>query len=103
VIYVLATVPGPGRSRLARPHRLRAGGGCADLDPNAAFCDKVSLTPQLVTFNGNSFDLPVLRYRAMVHGISAPGAIGAALLPPVHRRRQRSVRRPLVVHSEQGH
>jgi hypothetical protein len=26
-----------------------------------------------VTFNGNSFDLPVLRYRAMIHGISAPG------------------------------
>src|SRR5215831_324332 len=25
------------------------------------------------TFNGNSFDLPVLRYRAMVHGVSAPG------------------------------
>jgi len=23
--------------------------------------------------NGNSFDLPVLRYRAMVHGVSAPG------------------------------
>jgi 3'-5' exonuclease len=31
------------------------------------------LTPQLVTFNGSSFDLPVLRYRAMVHGIAAPG------------------------------
>jgi 3'-5' exonuclease len=31
------------------------------------------LNPQLVTFNGNSFDLPVLRYRAMVHGVSAPG------------------------------
>src|SRR4029450_11069089 len=40
----------------------------------ASFCDKVAeLRPQLVTFNGNSFDLPVLRYRAMVHGISAPG------------------------------
>jgi predicted PolB exonuclease-like 3'-5' exonuclease len=40
----------------------------------AAFCDKIAeLSPQLVTFNGNSFDLPVLRYRAMVHAISAPG------------------------------
>ena len=31
------------------------------------------LTPRMVTFNGASFDLPVLRYRAMIHGISAPG------------------------------
>jgi len=29
--------------------------------------------PQMVTFNGHSFDLPVLRYRAMIHGISASG------------------------------
>jgi 3'-5' exonuclease len=40
----------------------------------ATFCDKIAeLKPQLVTFNGNSFDLPVLRYRAMIHGVSAPG------------------------------
>src|SRR5262249_36768200 len=31
------------------------------------------LRPQLVTFNGSGFDLPVLRYRAMTHSISAPG------------------------------
>jgi Predicted 3'-5' exonuclease related to the exonuclease domain of PolB len=40
----------------------------------ASFCDKIAeLKPQLVTFNGSSFDLPVLRYRAMIHGVSAPG------------------------------
>src|SRR5215831_18228106 len=40
----------------------------------AAFCDKIAeLSPQLVTFNGSSFDLPVLRYCAMVHRVAAPG------------------------------
>jgi predicted PolB exonuclease-like 3'-5' exonuclease len=29
--------------------------------------------PQMVTFNGSSFDLPVLRYRAMINRVSAPG------------------------------
>ena len=33
----------------------------------------VDLAPQLVTFNGASFDLPVLRYRAMVCGVAAAG------------------------------
>jgi len=28
--------------------------------------------PQLVTFNGRSFDLPVLKLRAMAHGLSCP-------------------------------
>jgi predicted PolB exonuclease-like 3'-5' exonuclease len=40
----------------------------------SAFVDKIAeLNPQLVTFNGSSFDLPVLRYRAMTHKVSAPG------------------------------
>jgi 3'-5' exonuclease len=40
----------------------------------SAFCEKIAeLKPQLVTFNGNTFDLPVLRYRAMIHGVAAPG------------------------------
>jgi predicted PolB exonuclease-like 3'-5' exonuclease len=40
----------------------------------ASFVDKIAeLNPQLVTFNGNSFDLPVLRYRTLTHAIAAPG------------------------------
>jgi predicted PolB exonuclease-like 3'-5' exonuclease len=38
------------------------------------FVDKIAtLAPRLVTFNGHTFDLPVLRYRAMIHSIAAPG------------------------------
>jgi predicted PolB exonuclease-like 3'-5' exonuclease len=40
----------------------------------AAFVGKIAdLNPQLVTFKGSSFDLPVLRYRAMIRSIAAPG------------------------------
>jgi predicted PolB exonuclease-like 3'-5' exonuclease len=39
-----------------------------------SFVNKIAqLSPQLVTYSGSSFDLPVLRYRAMVHGVHAPG------------------------------
>lgn len=38
------------------------------------FVEKIGqLRPQLITFNGHTFDLPVLRYRAMVNRISAAG------------------------------
>jgi predicted PolB exonuclease-like 3'-5' exonuclease len=33
----------------------------------ASFVDKIA------SLNGSSFDLPVLRYRAMIHGVAAPG------------------------------
>jgi predicted PolB exonuclease-like 3'-5' exonuclease len=40
----------------------------------AAFVNRIDeLQPRLVTFNGSGFDLPVLRYRAMMHSIPAPG------------------------------
>jgi len=40
----------------------------------SAFVERVGqLRPQLITFNGHRFDLPVLRYRAMVYRISAAG------------------------------
>lgn len=33
--------------------------------------------PRLVSYNGRTFDLPVLRYRAMMHGISTPYLYGS--------------------------
>jgi predicted PolB exonuclease-like 3'-5' exonuclease len=40
----------------------------------SAFVERVGqLRPQLITFNGHRFDLPVLRYRAMVNRASAVG------------------------------
>jgi 3'-5' exonuclease len=40
----------------------------------SAFVDRIGqLRPQLITFNGHIFDLPVLRYRAMVNKIEAGG------------------------------
>jgi predicted PolB exonuclease-like 3'-5' exonuclease len=55
----------------------------SERDLIAAFVDKIAaLNPQLVTFNGSSFDLPVLRYRAMVHKVPA---IGLSIRPYFHR------------------
>src|SRR6266516_1053149 len=46
----------------------------SEKDLIASFVNRIAeLTPRLITFNGSLFDLPVLRYRAMVHGIAAPG------------------------------
>ncbi len=48
-----------------------------------SFVDRIrELAPQLVTFNGSSFDLPVLRYRAMVNSVAAPGL---TMRPYFHR------------------
>jgi predicted PolB exonuclease-like 3'-5' exonuclease len=39
-----------------------------------AFVERIAaLSPKLVSFNGNGFDLPVLRYRALFNRVHAPG------------------------------
>jgi predicted PolB exonuclease-like 3'-5' exonuclease len=49
----------------------------------SGFVERVGqLRPQLITFNGHRFDLPVLRYRAMVNRVSA---VGLQVRPYFHR------------------
>lgn len=49
-------------------------GDRSEKDLIQGFVDRIAeLKPRLITFNGSSFDLPVLRYRAMIHEVSAQG------------------------------
>jgi predicted PolB exonuclease-like 3'-5' exonuclease len=55
---------------LGAPHM----GERSEADLVKAFAERIGqLRPQMVTWNGHSFDLPVLRYRAMVNRVSAEG------------------------------
>jgi predicted PolB exonuclease-like 3'-5' exonuclease len=46
----------------------------SEADLIRTFMDRIrDLRPRLITFNGHSFDLPVLRYRAMVNRVSGAG------------------------------
>ena len=55
---------------LGAPHM----GERPEADLIRSFAERVGqLRPQMVTWNGHAFDLPVLRYRAMVNRISAAG------------------------------
>ncbi|MCX7217009.1 MAG: 3'-5' exonuclease [Burkholderiales bacterium] len=54
--------------------RVRSLGGLDDAEPKLIqdFYRIVErYTPQLVSWNGGGFDLPVLNYRALIHGINA--------------------------------
>ena len=50
------------------PSQLRAFAKLLDHDP----------APRLVSWNGNGFDLPILRYRSMLHRIAMPGLYRSA-------------------------
>lgn len=53
---------------------LRPGGNLQSSEKdliNGVFEYMKKISPRLVSFNGRTFDLPVLKYRAMLHGVSA--------------------------------
>jgi len=55
--------------------RLASGGAASSSEAELleAFFELISKrAPRLVSYNGRGFDIPVLKYRAMVHGISCP-------------------------------
>jgi len=55
--------------------RVRCIGGPDDSEAmriNGFFKTIERYTPQLVSWNGSGFDLPVLHYRGLIHGITAP-------------------------------
>lgn len=64
-----------------RPSMLEAphAGDTSERELIQGFVDRlVPGAPRLVTFNGHTFDLPVLRYRAMMHAVGAPGLVARA-------------------------
>lgn len=54
---------------------IRSGGEIDTLEPELVkgfFAHLKKSTPRLVSYNGRNFDLPVLKYRAMKHEVTAP-------------------------------
>lgn len=70
VIGYMVVVPGERRYEIAE----FGADHCGDMSEKTMldrFMRRVEIhSPILVTFNGSSFDMPVLRYRAMVNGVS---------------------------------
>jgi len=75
ISFLEAEIDADGRQETFLLKDLRSGGE-ADYDEKRLlqgfFAYFERLRPRLVSFNGRGFDLPVLKYRAMVHGVAAP-------------------------------
>jgi predicted PolB exonuclease-like 3'-5' exonuclease len=85
VVCACATVWDPAHESL----QIRALGGDA-LDERSHLAGFFQLfeepRPRLVSWNGGGFDLPVLRYRGMRHGLAAPGLYRAGPEGGYHHR-----------------
>lgn len=74
ISFLRATIQRDGNLETYEIEELRSGGDLTSEEKDLvngffAYCGK--LYPRLVSFNGRGFDLPVLKYRAMKHGVSA--------------------------------
>ncbi len=75
IAFLLAEIDRDGEREAYYLNELRAGGdeSSSEAELVAGFFQFLERhKPRLVSFNGRGFDLPVLKYRAMVHGVAAP-------------------------------
>ncbi len=74
-----ASSPSPARLREGNTFRVWSLGEAGDAEPELIrrFFDGIDrYTPQLVSWNGGGFDLPVLNHRALVHGVTRGEVLG---------------------------
>ena len=67
--------PSPARCAKGTSFRVWSLGEAADAEPELIrrFFDGIErYAPQLVSWNGGGFDLPVLNHRSLIHGVAAP-------------------------------
>ena len=74
ISFLHASLTRDGRYENYTLHELRSGGNSNSTEKDLVkgflqFIEKIQ--PRLVSFNGRTFDLPVIKYRAMTHGISS--------------------------------
>ena len=77
----ICSASSPSRARCATTTACACGRSASPTTPSpsssaASSTASRSYTPQLVSWNGSGFDLPVLHYRALIHGVAAPLATG---------------------------
>lgn len=73
ISFLEAEIIHDGAGEYYNLRRLKSGQADNERDLVKGFFDYFQKArPRLVSYNGRGFDLPVLKYRAMVHGVQAP-------------------------------
>lgn len=72
LVAICASLLGPKSGRVEIRALGEGGDERALLEAFFALFRNEQRLPRLVSWNGSGFDLPVIRYRAMIHGLAAP-------------------------------